>query len=302
MKRAPHSADGRPGPARRVLNPGEPEPLLRYEFDRGSNYEQDAHVTEALLALIPDHELIGPDHRFFQVIHLVTEYAWSAMHADIRRAARGLRSGDHLLAVTALDRAVGLGTLPVTAVRLMARHLPQYGLLTMREVFPGNTTGLDSPGARNLRRGSLALWRAFESALERAGLVLVDLTRASRAEIEQTVPAPALRELTLVRDRLQALDLSVQEWKHVHLRLVWAQLGGHPDAGGDAEPGSEDERGPLPTSLRGRPISDLERMAGRTLFPALWHEADMTYSDFDSGAPDRDRDIVRPAGPAGTIH
>jgi hypothetical protein len=265
--------------------------LLRFEFDRGSNYEEDSRLTLALAALIPDDELICPDHRFFQVVHLITEYAWAAMHHEIRRAVTAVDGDDHLLAVELLDRVVGLGAVPVQMVRLLVRHLPQFNLLVMREVFPPNTTGLDSPGARNLRRAALALWRSFDDALGRHGIRLVDTTTVAGVEGPGRPVVPALRGLAAVRAGLHRFDLVVQEWKQVHLKLVWTELGGHPDAG-PAPEGQEDARADptertLPTSLRGRPVSDVERMASRTLFPALWHEADETYRAM-TVSPDRD--------------
>ena len=94
---------GRPGAARQVLNPAETDPLLRYEFDRASNYEEDSRLTVALAALIPDDELINRDHRFFQIVHLITEYSWAAMHHEIRRAITAIDLDDYILAVDVLD-------------------------------------------------------------------------------------------------------------------------------------------------------------------------------------------------------
>jgi tryptophan 2,3-dioxygenase len=272
MSRRPES--GRPAAARAVLNPAEPNPLLRYEYDRGSNYEVDSRLTLVLSALVPEDELICPDHRFFQIVHLVTELSWCAMHHEIRRAAAALAEDDLMLAVQLLDRTVGLAGTPVAMVRQLVRQLPQVNLLTMRAAFPPNTTGLDSPGARNLRRASTALWQGFEAALHRHRLALPDLTGSAALERPGERPPWTARGLAAVRDGLHRLDLAVQEWKHVHLRLVWSQLGGHPEA--DPRPAGRDEDD-LPTSLRGRPISDVERMAQRPLFPPLWQELDNTY-------------------------
>lgn len=270
---------GRPGTARQVLNPGETNPLLRYEFDRASNYEEDSRLTVALAALIPDDELINRDHRFFQIVHLITEYAWVAMHHEMRRAITAVDVDDYALAVDVLDRAVGLGAVPIQMVRLLVRHLPQFNLLDMRAAFPPNTTGLDSPGARNLRRASIALWRAFEAGLERHDLTVAATT--SSAGHEGKPISPDLRGLMSVRSGLHRLDLVVQEWKYVHLKMVFTELGGHPDAGG-----FEDSDRAVPTSLRGRPISDVERMASKSLFPPLWQDADDTYQAMT--APDQE--------------
>lgn len=78
---------GRPGTARRVMNPDESNRLFVYEYDRGSNYEQDTRLTTALSALLPEDTLVHPDQRLFQTVHLITEYAWCDMHFEMRRAA-----------------------------------------------------------------------------------------------------------------------------------------------------------------------------------------------------------------------
>jgi tryptophan 2,3-dioxygenase len=61
----------------RVLNPSQPNPRLRYEWDRGSDYELDTRLPAALAALVPEEELLHPDHRLFQIAHLITPCATS---------------------------------------------------------------------------------------------------------------------------------------------------------------------------------------------------------------------------------
>ncbi|MFJ4888395.1 hypothetical protein ACIP5U_00360 [Streptomyces sp. NPDC088788] len=267
---------GRPGTARRVMNPDESNRLFVYEYDRGSNYEQDTRLTTALSALLPEDTLVHPDQRLFQTVHLITEYAWCDMHFEMRRAAGLLRDCDYLLAAQLLERACALGEVAVQAVRVLLEFLPQESLLTMRETFPENTTGLDSPGARNLRRAATALWQETEAAVTREGLGLRQLVvaqgRAAVPDREDRAP-----DLALVRQALLRLDGAVAAWKHHHLRLVWSQLGGHPEAGTTA---AEDTRDGLPKSLRGQSTSGVRAMAERSLFPRLWDSVDDTYRAF----------------------
>ncbi|MFC8968686.1 hypothetical protein [Streptomyces sp. NPDC057094] len=267
---------GRPGTARRVMNPDESNRLFVYEYDRGSNYEQDTRLTTALLALLPEDTLVHPDQRLFQTVHLITEYAWCDMHFEMRRAAGLLRDRDYLLAAQLLERAAALGEVAVRAVRVLLEFLPQESLLTMRETFPENTTGLDSPGARNLRRAATALWQETEAAVTREDLDLRQLVvaqgRGAAPDREDRAP-----DLALVRQALLRLDGAVAAWKHHHLRLVWSQLGGHPEAGTAA---AEDTRDGLPKSLRGQSTSGVRAMAERSLFPRLWDSVDDTYRAF----------------------
>ncbi|MFE9436683.1 hypothetical protein [Streptomyces sp. NPDC006640] len=267
---------GRPGTARRVMNPDESNRLFVYEYDRGSNYEQDTRLTTALSALLPEDTLVHPDQRLFQTVHLITEYAWCDMHFEMRRAAGLLRDRDYLLAAQLLERAAALGEVAVQAVRVLLEFLPQESLLTMRETFPENTTGLDSPGARNLRRAATALWQETEAAVTREDLDLRQLVvaqgRGAAPDREDRAP-----DLALVRQALLRLDGAVAAWKHHHLRLVWSQLGGHPEAGTAA---AEDTRDGLPKSLRGQSTSGVRAMAERSLFPRLWDSVDDTYRAF----------------------
>ncbi|MER5658865.1 hypothetical protein ABT076_38395 [Streptomyces sp. NPDC002131] len=267
---------GRPGTARRVMNPDESNRLFVYEYDRGSNYEQDTRLTTALSALLPEDTLVHPDQRLFQTVHLITEYAWCDMHFEMRRAAGLLRDRDYLLAAQLLERASALGEVAVQAVRVLLEFLPQESLLTMRETFPENTTGLDSPGARNLRRAATALWQETEAAVTREDLDLRQLvvSQGRSAAPDRADRAP---DLALVRQALLRLDGAVAAWKHHHLRLVWSQLGGHPEAGTAA---AEDTRDGLPKSLRGQSTSGVRAMAERSLFPRLWDSVDDTYRAF----------------------
>ncbi|MEU6556739.1 hypothetical protein ABZ915_41825 [Streptomyces sp. NPDC046915] len=276
---------GRPGQARRVMNPDENDPLFRYEYDRGSNYEQDTRLTEALSALLPEDTLVHPDQRLFQTIHLISEYAWCAMHYEMRRAADALRADDDLLAAQLLERAADLGEITVHAVRVLLDHLPQESLLTMRETFPENTTGLDSPGARNLRRAASALYREMESAVDRAGLHPRALI-AAQGRLEPPEDGDRAPGLALVRQALLRLDGSVAGWKHYHLRMVRSQLGGHPEAAVPVPvdvPGRSRQEPPvredLPKSLRGHSTAGVQAMADRSLFPRLWDAVDETYRD-----------------------
>ncbi|MFI1708401.1 hypothetical protein [Streptomyces griseoruber] len=277
---------GRPGTARRTMNPAESNRLFVYEYDRGSNYEEDTRLTAALSALLPEDELVHPDQRLFQTVHLITEYAWCEMHYEMRRAAEGLGGRDYLLAAQLLERAAATGDVAVRALCVLLDFLPQESLLRMRETFPENTTGLDSPGARNLRRAAAALWQETEAALAREGIGMREVVtaqgRAASPAREDRAP-----DLALVRQALLRLDGAVAAWKHHHLRLVWSQLGGHPETAPANAPAAAPATGPaagpsvgrddLPKSLRGQSTAGVRAMAERSLFPRLWDSVDDTY-------------------------
>jgi hypothetical protein len=283
------------------MNPGEQDRRLVYEYDRGSNYEQDTRLTAALSALLSEDELVHPDQRLFQIAHLVTEYAWCGMQFEMRRTVQALREGDYLLAAQLLERAAALGKLPVQALSVLTEFLPQRSLLLMRETFPENTTGLDSPGARNLRRAAAALWDEMAAALAREGLTLEGLIAAQGRPATPPGAAPAAAP-ALVRQMLLRLDTVVAEWKQLHLRLVWSQLGGHPESGGSIEPARPsaeraNDSKHLPKSLRGQSTAGVRAMAERSLFPRIWDSVDTTYRAATSAAPTDPADLADPAEP-----
>jgi tryptophan 2,3-dioxygenase len=286
--------EGRPGAARSVLNPNESDPLLRFEYDRDSNYEIDTRITVALAALVPEAELHGPDHRSFQVIHLITEYSWCAMHHELRRACAALDADDFLLASQLLSRATALGDLPVQCVHLLQNFLPQVSMLQMRDLFPSNTSGLDSPGGRNVRRATTALWRNFEAAMERHGTGQTALAELYARE-HGSAPDPTHAGLCAVQSSMHLLDCKIQEWRQVHLRLVRSHLGGHPAARDAADSRHTHAEASGPTSLRGSSIDPLERLTEQSIFPQLWKGVDATYQRMTSGTSSTESDsLCRP--------
>jgi tryptophan 2,3-dioxygenase len=126
------------------------------------------------------------------------------------------------------------------------------------------------------------------AALERHGISHHDLV-AEAGRLDGPPPAVQLTGLATVQSRLHALDCAIMEWNQLHLRLVRSHLGGHPAArtGECAANGSADSAGAAPeaVSLRGAPISDLERLAEHALFPRLWRSVDETYRRIPRSAP-----------------
>ncbi|MFJ2060673.1 hypothetical protein ACIOMM_32770 [Streptomyces sp. NPDC087908] len=256
----------------KTLNPSQKNPRLRYEYDRGSGYEEELRLTTALSALVPADDLVHPDHRLFQVVHLMTEYAWVAIHHTMCDLEAALAKGDLVGAVRLLKRATDLSALPVSCARLLTDSLPQLSFLQMRAAFPANSSGLDSPGARGIRKAGMAVWQAFEGELASHAVTMDDLVPATDPSFSGETRMAQLADLVM---QMQRFDTRILEWKQVHLNLVWQLLGGHPCAG-DALAGPEER----PTSMRGRPISDLERLSARPLFPKLWQHSTSLYQSY----------------------
>ena len=269
---ATRSETGRPGEARAVLNPDEPDRLLRFDYDRDTDYEAEIGVTLALRALVSESKLLNADHRMFQTVHLISEYAWCSMHHELCRICAALDEDDFGLAARLLGRTVGIGEFPVLAVRLLQESFAQASFLRMRDLLLPNSTGLDSPGRRNLRRVCTAVWRAFEAALNRHGLSQRGLIE-EHGRLDGPAPGEPVSSLAAVRNAIHLLDCKTMEWNQLHLRLVRSHVGGHPAARGGTAPENPAE----PLSMRGAPISALERLAEHSLFPGLWRGVDETY-------------------------
>ena len=253
----------------RTLNPSQSNSRLRYEFDRGSGYELEIRVTEALAALIPEDELLHSDHRFFQIVHLLTEYCWVAVHHGLCDLVEALDKGDPVAATRLLVRCTDTAALTVDCVRVLANSLSQLSFLRMRDNLTGGASGLESPGSRNIRRASHAVWAAFEAAVAAAGLTMTQLVEAAEPGGSEDLGTAQFADVMV---GMQRLDTQILEWKQVHINLVWQMLGGHPRA-------EETADGERPRSMRGKSISDVERLAVRPLFPKLWLQSTAVYRE-----------------------
>ncbi|WP_327147683.1 hypothetical protein [Nocardia sp. NBC_01329] len=254
------------------MNPSEQNPRLRYVYDRDTGYEAELRLTAALSALVPTDDLVHPDHRLFQIAHLVTEYSWVAIHHTLCDIATDLERDDTVPALRLIRRAKQLAAWPVNSIRLLIDSLPQASFLQMRAGFPEGSSGLDSPGARAVRKAAHVVWEVFEKTLVDHNLSFPELMPATRPGYSGDPGAALLSEVAM---ELHRFDSVMVEWKQVHLNMVWQLLGGHPGV-------SEDTAAPSdrPTSMRGRPLADLERLAVRPLFPRLWQESTAMYRSF----------------------
>ncbi|MEU6188054.1 hypothetical protein [Nocardia sp. NPDC047038] len=255
-----------------VLNPLEPDPRLRYEYGRGSGYETELRLTEALSALVPADKLVHTDHRLFQVTHLITEFAWAGIHHTLCDFVVALAEENFIDGVRLLKRATSVAAVPALCVRLLLESLPQASFLRMRDSFPSGASGLDSPGTRAIRKASRVVWDTFESTVITNGHTISSLMPATELAYSGDIRVSLLAEMAL---ELHRFDSRMLEWKQIHLNLVWQFLGGHPGV---------DSTGPTPTSLRGRPLDDLSRLAVRPAFPRLWQESTALYQSFGNGA------------------
>ncbi|MEV0109740.1 hypothetical protein AB0H42_25850 [Nocardia sp. NPDC050799] len=260
----------------KIMNPSEPNEKLLYVYDRGSGYETELHLSDALSALVPTDDLVHPDHRLFQIAHLVTEYAWVAIHHTMCGIAEALAQDELVSALRLIKRAKRLAAWPTSSIRILVDTLPQASFLEMRAGFPEGSSGLDSPGARSVRKAAHVVWDTFEKTLAGHGFQIADLTSATVPGHSGALGTELLAEIAM---ELHQFDSAMVEWKQLHLNMVWQLLGGHPGVSGC--PAGDPDR---PKSMRGRPLADLERLAVRPLFPGLWQGSTAMYRSFGGDA------------------
>ncbi len=119
----------------------------------------------------------------------------------------------------------------------------------------GRGSGLDSPGFVRLNEIAPQVWAAFERALARHQIDLMDL-------YAKPATHPPLREIA---EGLVDFDAAMQRFKREHIMVVRRIIG----------IGS--------ASLRGNPMEVLERSAQLTYFPQLWAVRDGMFADFKVG-------------------
>lgn len=291
-KEEPASSRSRPPPpseSLQTLNPDEPDARLRFRYGRGSVYEAVTCIT-GTLDLLSESNLVCHDERMFQVLHLQTELAWYNIHYELRSVIKSLEAGALAEALRLLLRVERLAQIPMVAMETMVACLSQVSLLAFRALLPDDATGIDSPGMINLRYISRPLWSTFEEAIGKVGQTPETLA-LKRARME-----PLSGDLTLfanVFDAIQQLDIRLMSWKQLHLRLVWMHLGGAiasmqssevdawADGGCPVRQGEAEDLGPggVPKSLRGRPISELQKITVTPLFPKLWRISDLVFQE-----------------------
>lgn len=265
----------------RSMNPQESDILLHYQYGRESAYEEETAITRTLDILCAESDLVCHDQRMFQILHLNTELAWYNIHFELRRVIQLLHESDFVEAHHLCERASLLMNMPISALETLISSMSQVSLLEFRSHLPANATGVDSPGMMNLRRITRQLWSAFEDALKRMDHTPMSLAllriRSKRLSLELAWPIK-------IFDAIQQFDIKLMGWKQLHLRLVWTHLGG---AVASIETDMPEMKGcPMsspvantPTSLRGKPISVLQKVTVTPLFPKLWEIPDLVYQE-----------------------
>jgi tryptophan 2,3-dioxygenase len=214
------------------------EPVL--PGDAPSDYERYLRTEELLALQKTSDERSHPDELLFQTVHQSSELWLKLATSEVERATGHLREGE-LAAALRLLRRSALCLQFITRQLDMLEQMSPWEYQTIRRVL-GHGSGFDSPGFREVRRVTPPLGEAFDAAVRRAGLGLVDLYVHGREHEELYQLAEALIEW----------DERITMWRIRHYKVVARVIG-------DQVVGTQ-----------GTPVEVLGKMIHHNFFPALW--------------------------------
>jgi len=197
--------------------------------------------TDELLALQKDPgEVVHHDEHLFQAVHQTSELWLKLACQEIELATARVESGNAAAAVRLLHRADECLSL-VTAQLHMLEHMNPVDYAVVRTAL-GHGAGFDSPGFRRVHKAAPALGDAFTTLLDRRGLTLLDLYRASDAH----------EDLYQLAEAMITWDERNIMWRYQHLKTVERIIGGHV------------------IGTQGTPVEVLGRRIDVRFFPDLW--------------------------------
>jgi tryptophan 2,3-dioxygenase len=224
-------------------------------YGKGSTeYERYLRTPELLALQKPPETRTHSDELFFQSVHQVEEIWMKMMVHDLGEYVVHLDADRDEDARHALGRVRELGMLLERQLKLFETMLPGAYLVIRKGL--GRGSGLDSPGFVRLNEIAPAVYAAFQRAIERR-----------RVDLMELYARPATHPpLLFIAEGLVDIDAAMQRFKREHIMVVRRIIG-------------------IGTSsLRGNPMDLLERSAQLTWFPSLWAVRDGMFSDFKVGA------------------
>jgi tryptophan 2,3-dioxygenase len=219
-----------------------------------TEYERYLRTVELLSLQKQPASRTHPDELFFQSVHQVEEIWMKMMVHDLGEYVVHLDADRYEDARHAVSRVRELGMLIERQLKLFETMLPGAYLVIRKGL--GRGSGLDSPGFVRLNEIAPAVYAAFQRALARRDVDLMDL-----------YAKPATHPpLMYIAEALVDIDAAMQRFKREHIMVVRRIIG-------------------IGTSsLRGNPMDLLERSAQLTWFPSLWAVRDGMFADFKAGA------------------
>jgi tryptophan 2,3-dioxygenase len=205
-----------------------------------SDYERYLRTDELLALQKGPDEWVHRDELLFQTVHQSSElwlkHAWS----EVEEATRLVEARDLAGALRLLRRA----NAAIAYVEGFLGHLElmsPWEYQAVRRVL-GHGSGFDSPGFREIRRVSPALYGAFEALRRERGLSLLEVYTRGREH----------EDLYQLAEVLTEWDERVGVWRFRHFKVVARVIG-------------EDVVG-----TQGTPVELLAGLIKHKMFPELW--------------------------------
>jgi tryptophan 2,3-dioxygenase len=205
-----------------------------------SDYERYLRTDDLLALQKTPEERSHPDELLFQTVHQSSELWLKLATSEVACATGHVGVGDIAAAVRLLRRA-SLCLQFITRQLDMLEQMSPWEYQTIRRVL-GHGSGFDSPGFREVRRVTPPLGDAFDAALARAGLDIVEVYVQGREHEELYQLAEALTEW----------DERITMWRIRHYKVVARIIG-------DQVVGTQ-----------GTPVEVLGKMIHHNFFPPLW--------------------------------
>jgi len=221
-----------------VTEPKLSEPVL--EGPGGSDYERYLRTDELLALQKTPDEWAHRDELLFQTVHQSSELWLKLAVAEVEEGSRLTAAGELGSAIRNLRRGVDCLKL-VTQALDMLEHLSPWEYQEVRKVL-GHGSGFDSPGFRAVQHATPRLGAAFHAALGRAGLTLIELYTASRAN----------EELYQLAELLIEWDERIVVWRVRHFVVVERIIGG------------------AVIGTQGTPVEVLGKLIHKRYFQDLW--------------------------------
>ena len=206
----------------------------------GSDYERYLRTDELLGLQKTADEWVHRDELLFQTVHQSSELWLKHAWIEVEEATRLIEAGDLAGAIRLLRRACAC----VQYVEGFLEHLELMSPWEYQEVrrVLGHGSGFDSPGFREIRRVSPALYAAFDAVRRERGLSLLEVYTRGREH----------EDLYQLAELLTEWDERVGVWRFRHFKVVSRIIG-------------EDVVG-----TQGTPVELLAGLIKVKMFPELW--------------------------------
>jgi len=217
-----------------------------------SDYERYLRTDELLSLQKEPGEQVHRDELLFQTVHQSSELWLKLATTEVGQAA-ALIDGEDLSAALRLLRRAVLSLQYVTAQLEMLNQMDPWEYQQIRVVL-GHGSGFDSPGFRQIVRVTQRIGGAFDRALERAGLDLIELYRHGREH----------EDLHRLAELLTDWDERISLWRFRHYGVVARAIG-------------EQSIG-----TQGTPVQVLGKLVAQRQLPKLWEARSRLVERFDS--------------------